>query len=65
MDCDHAVPPGGDLPPGETSARSAGLSARYPALAGDWLARLVRRHGLCAAAILGDAEPADLGESFG
>ncbi len=40
--------------------------SRYPALPAQWLTRLLRRHGTCAAEILGDAaSEADLGRNFG
>jgi len=58
--------PGGDF--GETGFGEvlSAYRARYPKLDARWLERLLRRHGLCAAEILGDArETGDLGEAFG
>jgi glycerol-3-phosphate dehydrogenase len=58
--------PGGDFGGASFADVLAAYRARYPKLDANWLERLLRRHGLCAAEILGDArEPADLGESFG
>ena len=58
--------PGGDFGGESLDEVMRAYRARYPKLDPRWLERLVRRHGLCTAEILGDArEPADLGESFG
>jgi glycerol-3-phosphate dehydrogenase len=58
--------PGGDFGGVSFADVMAAYRARYPKLDGHWLERLLRRHGLCAAEILGDArETADLGEAFG
>ena len=58
--------PGGDFGGESLAEVMRAYRARYPKLDPRWLERLVRRHGLCTAEILGDArEPADLGESFG
>jgi glycerol-3-phosphate dehydrogenase len=58
--------PGGDFGGEGFGSVAAAYRARYPKLDARWLERLLRRHGLCAAEILGDArEPADLGEDFG
>jgi glycerol-3-phosphate dehydrogenase len=58
--------PGGDFGGSSFADVAAAYRARYPKLDAHWLERLLRRHGLCAAEILGDArETADLGEAFG
>ncbi len=58
--------PGGDFGGTSFADVAAAYRARYPRLDPRWLERLLRRHGLCAAEILGDArEPGDLGEAFG
>jgi glycerol-3-phosphate dehydrogenase len=58
--------PGGDFGGATFADVLAAYRARYPNLDAHWLERLLRRHGLCAAEILGDVRaPADLGESFG
>ncbi|MGE5794791.1 MAG: glycerol-3-phosphate dehydrogenase [Bacteroidota bacterium] len=58
--------PGGDFGEAGFADVAAAYRARYPKLDAHWLERLLRRHGLCAAEILGDArETADLGEAFG
>ncbi len=58
--------PGGDFGSASFADVAAAYRARYPKLDAHWLERLLRRHGLCAAEILGDArEPVDLGEAFG
>lgn len=58
--------PGGDLPAGGLAAWSAELGRRYPALPGELLRDLARRHGSLAPMILGAAKTAaDLGEDFG
>jgi glycerol-3-phosphate dehydrogenase len=58
--------PGGDFGGASFADVLAAYRARYPNLDAHWLERLLRRHGLCAAEILGDVRaPADLGESFG
>jgi glycerol-3-phosphate dehydrogenase len=44
----------------------AAYQGRYPRLDVQWLRRLLRRHGTCAAEILDDVRQAgDLGEAFG
>jgi glycerol-3-phosphate dehydrogenase len=58
--------PGGDFGGSSFAEVAAAYRARYPQLDEHWLERLLRRHGLCVAEILGDArETADLGEAFG
>jgi glycerol-3-phosphate dehydrogenase len=58
--------PGGDFGGASFADVAAAYRARYPRLDPDWLERLLRRHGLCAAEILGDARATgDLGEAFG
>ncbi|HTL75389.1 MAG TPA: glycerol-3-phosphate dehydrogenase [Casimicrobiaceae bacterium] len=58
--------PGGDLPNRDRDAWLAELARRYPALPGDVLRGLGRRHGTRVLTILGDARaPADLGIDFG
>jgi glycerol-3-phosphate dehydrogenase len=58
--------PGGDFGGASFAEVLAAYRARYPALDPRWLERLLRRHGLCVAEILGDArETGDLGEAFG
>jgi glycerol-3-phosphate dehydrogenase len=58
--------PGGDFGGASFSDLVAAYRGRYPALDPRWLERLLRRHGSCAAEILGDARAeGDLGESFG
>jgi glycerol-3-phosphate dehydrogenase len=58
--------PGGDLGGMSFAEMVESYQRRHPALPAQWLTRLLRRHGSCAAQILGDArsEP-DLGKSFG
>jgi len=58
--------PGGDFGGEPFDALLAAYRGRYPRLDAHWLERLLRRHGTCAAEILGDARtPDDLGEDFG
>jgi glycerol-3-phosphate dehydrogenase len=58
--------PGGDFGGEAFDTVLAAYRARYPRFDAHWLARLLRRHGTCAAEILGDARgEADLGEDFG
>ncbi len=58
--------PGGDFGGAGFADVAAAYRARYPKLDPQWLERLLRRHGLCAAEILGGVrETADLGEAFG
>ena len=58
--------PGGDFGGASFADVAAAYRARYPKLDPHWLERLLRRHGLCAAEILGGVrETADLGEAFG
>jgi glycerol-3-phosphate dehydrogenase len=58
--------PGGDFGEAGFPEVLAAYRARYPKLDPRWLERLLRRHGLCVAEILGDArETGDLGEAFG
>ena len=63
----HAEPlPGGDFGDADFDGLLTDFKRRHPKLLVQWLARLLRRHGLLAAAILGDAKTeADLGENFG
>lgn len=58
--------PGGDVPGASFEHLLADLARDYPALDGDYLRRLARRHGTSAYAVLGDArQPDDLGDDFG
>jgi glycerol-3-phosphate dehydrogenase len=58
--------PGGDLDDSRFATLVEGYRRRYPALPAQWLTRLLRRHGTCAAEILGGAaSEADLGRNFG
>ena len=58
--------PGGDFGGRDFQQVLADFRARRPELDRQWLARLLRRHGMLADALLGDARTAaDLGESFG
>jgi glycerol-3-phosphate dehydrogenase len=58
--------PGGDLPGTNRAAFLASLIARYPAIPGEVLRPLARRHGSNVPRVLGDAKRvADLGEPFG
>jgi glycerol-3-phosphate dehydrogenase len=58
--------PGGDFGGASFADVAAAYRARYPKLDAHWLERLLRRHGLCAAEILGGVrETGDLGECFG
>uniref|UniRef100_UPI003D70FF8C glycerol-3-phosphate dehydrogenase C-terminal domain-containing protein n=1 Tax=Azospirillum sp. TaxID=34012 RepID=UPI003D70FF8C len=58
--------PGGDFPVDGVSALGAELRARYPFVAPEHMARLVRAYGTRAWDLLGDATgPADLGRRFG
>ncbi|MGB8434062.1 MAG: glycerol-3-phosphate dehydrogenase [Burkholderiales bacterium] len=58
--------PGGDLGGSGFAMLVETYRRRYPALPAQWLTRLLRRHGACAAEILGGAtSEADLGRNFG
>ncbi|PWC35317.1 glycerol-3-phosphate dehydrogenase C-terminal domain-containing protein, partial [Azospirillum sp. TSO22-1] len=58
--------PGGDFPVDETGALIAELRARYPFVAPEHMARLVRTYGTRTWDLLGDAAgPVDLGRRFG
>jgi len=58
--------PGGDFPVEGTGALGAELRARYPFVAPEHMARLVRTYGTRAWDLLGSAAgPADLGRRFG
>jgi glycerol-3-phosphate dehydrogenase len=58
--------PGGDLGGASFAELVRAYRGRYPQLDAGWLERLLRRHGTCAAEILGDARTeADLGKAFG
>jgi len=60
------VLPGGDFGGRDFQAVLADFRARRPDLDRQWLARLLRRHGTLADAVLGEAKTVtDLGESFG
>lgn len=63
----HAEPlPGGDFGDTDFDGLLADYKRRYPDLLVQWMARLLRRHGVLAAAILeGARTEADLGENFG
>ena len=63
----HAEPlPGGDFGDADFDGLLTDTKRRYPKLLVQWLARLLRRHGVLAAGILADAKTeADLGENFG
>jgi len=63
----HAEPlPGGDFGDADFDGLLADFKRRHPGLLVQWLARLLRRHGVLAAAILaGVKQEADLGENFG
>ena len=63
----HAEPlPGGDFGDADFDGLLTDYKRRYPKLLIQWLARLLRRHGVLAAAILAAAKTdADLGENFG
>ena len=63
----HAEPlPGGEFGDTDFDGLLADTKRRYPGLLVQWLARLLRRHGVLAAEILADARTeADLGENFG
>jgi glycerol-3-phosphate dehydrogenase len=58
--------PGGDFGGASFAELAHSYQERYPGLPAQWLTRLLRRHGTCAAEILGAArsEP-DLGRDFG
>jgi glycerol-3-phosphate dehydrogenase len=58
--------PGGDFGGSGFAEVAESYRRRYPALPAQWLTRLLRRHGTCAAEILGNAaSEADLGRDFG
>jgi len=58
--------PGGDLGGAGFTELVESYRRRYPALSAQWLARLLRRHGTCAAEVLGNAtSEASLGRNFG
>ena len=58
--------PGGDFGAADFDGLLTDFKRRHPNLLVQWLARLLRRHGVLAAAILADAKTeADLGENFG
>jgi glycerol-3-phosphate dehydrogenase len=63
----HGAPlPGGDIPNGDFDALVEGLARQFPGIDRNWLARIARRHGTRAAALVGDAKRmADLGQDFG
>jgi glycerol-3-phosphate dehydrogenase len=63
----HGAPlPGGDIANGDFDGLVEGLAQRYPDLDRNWLARVARRHGTRAAALIGDAKTmVDLGQDFG
>jgi len=63
----HAEPlPGGDFGDADFDGLLADFKRRHPHLLVQWLARLLRRHGVLASAILAGAKSeADLGENFG
>jgi len=58
--------PGGEFGASDFDGLLADFKRRHPKLLVQWLARLLRRHGVLAAEILADARTeADLGENFG
>ena len=58
--------PGGDFGGTDFADVFESYRRRYPALPVQWLNRLLRRHGTCAADILGNAaSESDLGRNFG
>jgi glycerol-3-phosphate dehydrogenase len=58
--------PGGEFGASDFDGLLTDYKRRYPGLLVQWLARLLRRHGVLAAEILADARTeADLGENFG
>jgi len=58
--------PGGDFGGANFGELVESYQRRYPALPAQWLTRLLRRHGSCAAEILRNAaSEADLGRNFG
>jgi glycerol-3-phosphate dehydrogenase len=58
--------PGGDFGDADFDGLLTDFKRRHPDLLVQWLARLLRRHGMLAAAILAGArKEADLGENFG
>lgn len=58
--------PGGDFGGASFTEFAESYCRRYSALPAQWLTRFLRRHGSCAAEILGDAaSEADLGRNFG
>jgi len=60
----HAPLPGGDI--SDFDAFVVALQSEYPALDGNWLRRLARRHGTRTRSLLADVQTeADLGPSFG
>jgi len=63
----HAEPlPGGEFGASDFDGLLTDFKRRHPKLLVQWLARLLRRHGVLAAEILADARTeADLGENFG
>ncbi len=63
----HTEPlPGGDFGASDFDGLLTDFKRRHPKLLVQWLARLLRRHGVLAAEILADARTeADLGENFG
>jgi glycerol-3-phosphate dehydrogenase len=63
----HAEPlPGGDFGDSDFDGLLTDFKRRHRDLLVQWLARLLRRHGVLAAVILADAKTeADLGENFG
>jgi glycerol-3-phosphate dehydrogenase len=63
---ERAPLPGGDFGGASFEEMLAAYQGRYPRLDVQWLRRLLRRHGTCAAEILGDVrQTGDLGEAFG
>ncbi|OHC83365.1 MAG: glycerol-3-phosphate dehydrogenase, partial [Rhodospirillales bacterium RIFCSPLOWO2_12_FULL_67_15] len=63
----HAEPlPGGDFGDADFDGLLTDYKRRHPGLPVQWLARLLRRHGVLAAEVLANARTeADLGENFG
>jgi len=58
--------PGGDFGGAHFGDIAESYRHRYPGLPAQWLTQLLRRHGTCAAEILGNAtSEADLGRNFG